>query len=168
METREELEATLEKIPKGKPEVELKIVAKYKKKTSKKCHFIPQILFSSSSRQVDEEDEASKCWREQITFLRLTSKSSVDLEDDIQEDLSQVSLKSQPFTLHIVFVKTKSQLLSLSFWLPRKDLTLLQMSYYIFQSLQYECVMCEEKHYHTKRLFVVRDLPGYQVDIKID
>ena len=88
METREELEATLEKIPKGKPEVELKIVAKYKKETSEKCHFIPQILFSSSSRQVDEEDEASKCWREQITFLRLTSKSSVDLEDDIQEDLS--------------------------------------------------------------------------------
>ena len=27
--------------------------------------------------------------------------------------------------------------------------------------------MCEEKHYHTKRLFVVRDLPGYQVLIKI-
>ena len=39
------------------------------------------------------------------------------------------------------------------------------MSYYIFQSLQYECVMCEEKHYHTKRLFVVRELPGYQVYI---
>ena len=30
MESREELEATLEKIPKGKAEVELKIVAKYK------------------------------------------------------------------------------------------------------------------------------------------
>ena len=43
----------------------------------------------------------------------------------------------------------------------------IQMSYCILHTLQYECVMCEEKHYHTKRLFVVRDLPGYQVTIKI-
>ena len=46
MESREELEATLEKIPKGKAEVELKIVAKYKllKVFLSKTSFIVSVL----------------------------------------------------------------------------------------------------------------------------
>ena len=91
-------------------------------------------------------------------YFRSTSKSSVDLDDESQEDLSQVFrlLLRLPFVCVQVFFVHNVKI-HLFYHLLKFQ--------YSFPPLQYECIMCEEKHYHTKRLFVVRELPGYQVYI---